>query len=95
MLKKDLARNVAESLEMKIKDVEAVIDNTVETITIAVSEGEAVQVAGLGKFERVVAKGREGIINFGEKAGETYKTEDRLAPKFKASKSFKDLVASK
>lgn len=95
MYKKDLARNVAESLNMKVKEVEAVLDNAFETIVIAVAEGENVQIAGLGKFERVVSKGREGVIAFGDRAGQHYKTEDKFSPKFRPAKGFKDTVASR
>ena len=95
MLKREVCRNIAESVEMPIKDVEAVVESFVETVIIAVSEGIEVKIAGLGKFERAISKGREGKITCGAGAGSTYKTEDKLVPKFKATKSFKDLVESK
>ncbi len=92
MTKKELIKGVAETVEMTQKDVTAVVDALVEDIVCAVAEGQEVRITGLGKFERSLVKGREGIINFGERAGETYKTEDKFVPKFKASKEFKDAI---
>lgn len=92
MTKKELIKGVAETVEMAQKDVTAVVDALVEDIVCAVAEGQEVRITGLGKFERSLVKGREGIINFGERAGETYKTEDKFVPKFKASKEFKDAI---
>ena len=92
MTKKELVKNVADSLEMTQNEVGAVLNSLVEEVVCAVAEGEEVRITGLGKFERSMVKGREGIINFGERAGETYKTEDKFVPKFKASKEFKDAV---
>ncbi len=95
MTKKELIKNVAESLEMTQKEVSAVVDNVLETIVVAVSEGEEIRISGFGKFERAVQKGREGIINMGSRAGETYKTDDKFVPKFKPAKEFKETVSAK
>ena len=67
----------------------------IESFTIAVEKalanGEEVTLAGFGSFKASLLKGKEGKVPGTDK---TYKTEDKMVPKFKAGKGLKDKVAT-
>ena len=75
-----------------IKKAEIIMEAFVSTLTAALVKGEEVSIAGIGKFGTKVQPGRTGIIQLGDKKGETWTTEDRTVPTFKAAKALKDAV---
>lgn len=74
------------------KDTKEVIDAAAKVITDQLAAGNEVKFANLGKFTTAISAGRTGIIQMGDRKGETYTTEDKRVPKFKASKNLKDAV---
>ena len=64
----------------------------VKVITDVLVEGDSVKIPGLGTFSAVDVAERTGIIQMGDRKGETYVTPAHKAPKFKASKTLKDIV---
>lgn len=95
MTKKELVKSVAEDTGLTQKEIGTVLNSLVENVIVAVSEGDEITIPRLGKFVKTMCKGRKGVINFGERAGETYETEDRYVPKFKPAKEFKETVLAK
>ncbi|WP_297419637.1 HU family DNA-binding protein [Clostridium sp.] len=94
MNKKELIEAIVTEVEtISKKDAEAVIEAFKKVVGDTISKDEKVSLVGFGTFEKVEAKGREGKINFGEKKGQTYKTEDGFRPKFTAGKELKDKVS--
>ena len=63
-----------------------------DQITTAIKKGEEVSINGFGKFVVVEKAAREGL---NPATGEKIKIKASKAPKFKASKTLKDLVNSK
>lgn len=89
MNKKMLIDVVSEKLGTTKKDTGAALDAIVEAIIEAVASGEEVSITGFGKFsvsERAAREGRNPAT------GESIKIAASKAPKFKASKTFKDAV---
>lgn len=73
------------------KDAELAVNSFIEAVEKALMKNEAVELVGFGKFENAVQKGKEGTVPGTSK---TYKTKDKMTPKFKAGKALKDKVAT-
>lgn len=92
MNKSDLISNVATKCGYTKKDTGAVVDAFVQTVIEAVANGDEVSIAGFGKFSAVDVAERTGIIQMGERKGETYVTPAHKTPKFKVASAFKEAV---
>lgn len=92
MNKKDLVKAIAEKLGTTQKDAEASLNGIVAVITDSLVDGQDVKVPGLGTFSVVDVEERRGIIQMGDRKGEEYVTPAHRAPKFKFSKTVKDIV---
>ncbi|MCE3036914.1 HU family DNA-binding protein [Helicobacter sp. faydin-H20] len=72
------------------KDAENAVNAFVASVETALAKEESVELVGFGKFETVEQKGKEGKVPGSNK---TYKTADKMVPKFKPGKGLKDLVS--
>ena len=90
--KKTLAEGIAAEYEVSKKDANELVNFVFDQITTAIKKGEEVSINGFGKFV-VVEKAARGGLN--PATGEKIKIKASKAPKFKASKTLKDLVNSK
>ena len=72
------------------KDAETAVNAFVEAVEKALSKKQSIELVGFGKFETVLQKGKEGKV---PGKNQSYKTEDKMVPKFKPGKGLKDLVA--
>lgn len=68
---------------------EEVVDALFDTIVKALSKGEEVSIAGLGKF---VVKTRKARLARNPKTGESVSVPATRVPKFSAAKALKDAV---
>ena len=89
MNKTDLVNVVAQETELAKKDVEAVVNATLNAITAALKDGDKVQLIGFGNFEVKEVGEREGR---NPRTGEAIKIEAAKKPSFSASKVLKDAV---
>ncbi len=89
MTKKEIITNVAERSGCTKKDVEAMLNAFTGTVMDALVAGEKVQMVGFGTFETVERAAREGR---NPQTGESIVIPARKAPKFKAGKTFKEIV---
>lgn len=87
-----MIKAIADKTEVKKKDVEAVVNALPEVITAALIAGDKVALNGLGTFETVEVAEKTGIIQMGNRKGETYVTPAHKAPRFKVAKNLKDAV---
>ena len=74
------------------KDTGAVVDAFVEAVIEANVAGEEVSIAGFGKFGVAEVAERTGVIQLGDRKGETYVTPAHKAPKFKAATAYKEAL---
>lgn len=72
------------------KEAEVAVASFIAAVEVALMKGDSVELVGFGKFESALQKGKEGKI---PGKNETYKTSDKMTPKFKAGKALKDKVA--
>ena len=85
--KADLVKELAEQTNMGQKDVKALVDGMLGSISSHIKQGNKVQLTGFGTFEV-----RERSARTGVKPGTTEKIEIPASkfPAFKAGKSLKD-----
>ena len=88
--KADLVKELTESTGVSSKDVKAVVDGMMESVSSHLKQGDKVQLTGFGTFEV-----RERAARTGVKPGTSEKIEipASKAPAFKAGKSLKDQVS--
>lgn len=72
-------------------EAEAAIKAFTDAVTEALVAKEEVSLVGFGSFAASLQKGKSGKVPGTSK---TYKTADKMVPKFKPGKSLKDSVAA-
>lgn len=92
MNKTELITKLAEVQGKTKKAAGEDLTSFVAVITEALADGDSVKIPGLGTFNVVDVAERTGTIQMGDRKGETYVTPAHKAPKFKASKTLKDIV---
>ena len=88
MNKGDLINEVAKVVSTK-KEAQAAIDCVFSSITKALKKNDPVTIVGFGTFKVSKRKARKGR---NPKTGEEIKIKASKAPKFVASKAFKDVL---
>ncbi|MBR2067357.1 MAG: HU family DNA-binding protein [Solobacterium sp.] len=89
LTKKVLAEDLAAKFGMTKKDAKEAVDYVFDQIGTTIKKGGEANINGFGKFSVVKKKARMGQNPF---TGEKIKIAATKAPKFKASKTLKDLV---
>ena len=90
MNKAQFVELVQETGNYKTKiEAEATIKAFTEAVTIALVQREDISLVGFGSFVATMQKGKSGKVPGTDK---TYTTQDKMVPKFKAGKGFKDRV---
>lgn len=92
MTKQDLINTISGKTNQSKKDTEAFISAFTETVVDTVASGEKILLVGFGSWEKKPTKGAEGTIQFGERKGEKWVTEDSFKVSFSPSKQFKEAV---
>lgn len=87
--KKSLADDLSVKFSMTKKDANELIDYVFDEIAGTIKAGGEVSINGFGKFSRVKKKARTAR---NPHTGEEIKVKASNAPKFKPSKTLKDLV---
>ena len=90
MKKSELVLAIAAEAGLTKADAERALNAFVLTVRTEVEAGNKVNIAGIGSFEKVFRKARKGV---NPSTGESITIAAKHAPKFKAAKPFKDLVA--
>ncbi len=91
MKKSDFIKTIKEvGNYSKKEEAEKALDSVVAAVTKVLQANDTVELVGFGKFENAVQKGKQGKIPGSDK---TYKTADKMVPKFKPGKALKDEVA--
>lgn len=89
MNKAELVEKISVATGLSKKDSEGAINSFVEVIQNALKSGEKVAIAGFGTFDVSNRKARTGR---NPQTGEEIKIAASKTPKFKAGKSFKDMM---
>jgi len=89
MKKSELISAVAEKSGLSKKDVNAVIEATIQTIEEALKEGKKVSFIGFGSFETVTRAPRVARV---PGSGKEVKIPETKSVKFKVGKKLKELL---
>ena len=89
MNKAQLIEVVAKESGLKKKDAEAAVNAFVEAVSIALEDGDKVQLIGFGTFEARERAAREGL---NPQTKEKVQIAACKVPAFKAGKALKDAV---
>lgn len=89
MNKGELIEQIAEATGLTKKDSEAAVNALIETIQKSLKNGKKVAIAGFGTFDVSNRKARTGR---NPQTGEEIKIAASRTPKFKAGKSFKEIL---
>ena len=89
MTKTDLVNVVAAETQLSKKDVDAVVNATLNALSNALKEGDKIQLIGFGTFDVKATAAREGR---NPKTGETITIPASKKVGFAASKALKSLV---
>jgi len=92
MNKFELIAAVAIKGEMSKKQAEQAIQTVLDVIEETVASGEPVKIVNFGNFEKKPTKGTEGTIQFGDRKGEKWTSEDSFRVSFKAGKGFDNKI---
>jgi nucleoid DNA-binding protein len=94
MKKNELIKAVQSKVDIEIpqKDVAEVLRGLTEVIEDVVKANDSVTIQGIGTFSVKTVPERRGTIMLGERKGEEYVIAEHDEPKFKFSKSFKNIL---
>ena len=92
MNKTELVREIANKIEGATqKDVACVIDTFAEFIKETVVAGDDVKLTGFLTFSKKHVEAKSGIIQLGDKKGETWNTPEKDEIAVKISKAYKTI----
>jgi DNA-binding protein HU-beta len=89
MTKDELVAKVADSVGAKKADVQRALDAVIQTIIETIKTGDKVNLTGLGIFK---LKDKKARLARNPKTGASIQVPAKKAPKFLASKNFKEAV---
>ena len=92
MNKQELVNALSIKSEITKKSATQYVNDIFDIIMETTVSGEGVKIVGFGGFEKKPTKGSTGTIQFGDRKGETWTTEDSFKPYFNPSKAFEDAV---
>jgi DNA-binding protein HU-beta len=87
--KTELMKKIAEKTGLKVKDVENVYHEFVESVSSSLASGEKVQLIGFGTFETRKRGARQGR---NPQTGKPLHIAEATVPAFKPGKAFRDKV---
>lgn len=93
MNKASLIEAVASKTRLTKKQVEEILETSIDTIMETLSKGEEVTLAGFGTFSAKVRHARMGVNPQNPK--ERIQIPEVTIPKFKAGKALKDILKKK
>jgi DNA-binding protein HU-beta len=87
--KRTIAEDLAAKFDLTKKDANEAVNFVFDEIAATIKKGGEANINGFGKFSVVKKKARTGL---NPATGEKIKIKATKSPKFKASKTLKDLV---
>ena len=91
MNKIDLIAKISEVTEVSKKDVKAVVDALPDVIKEAVANNDKVALTGFATFSKKHVDAKTGIIQLGDKKGQTWETPEKDVIAVSLGKSYKEI----
>ena len=93
MTKAELIKGIGTKVEGTTqKDIDAILKALAEVVENVVKANDKVVLPGLGTFSVKEVPERRGTIMMGDRKGEEYIVPPHKEPKFKLTKTFKDVL---
>jgi len=89
MNKSELTEQLAEKLNIPVRDAASIIDTILESMTDALVEGKSIEIRGFGSF---TVKEYQSYTGRNPKTGERIKVEPKKLPVFRVGRELKDKV---
>ena len=89
MNKTQLVKELAERTNLTQKDISTVLDAFQSVVKDTVANGDKVSLTGFLTFDKKHVKAKTGVIQLGEKKGQTWTTPAKDEISVKISKSYK------
>lgn len=89
MNKTQLVKELAERTSLTQKDISTVLDTFQEVVKDTVANGDKVSLTGFLTFSKKHVDAKTGVIQLGEKKGQTWTTPAKDEISVKISKSYK------
>ena len=89
MNKTQLVKELAERTSLTQKDISTVLDTFQEVVKDTVANGDKVSLTGFLTFDKKHVEAKTGVIQLGEKKGQTWTTPAKDEISVKISKSYK------
>ena len=89
MNKTQLVKELAERTSLTQKDISTVLDTFQEVVKDAVVNDDKVSLTGFLTFSKKHVDAKTGVIQLGEKKGQTWETPEKDEISVKISKSYK------
>jgi len=90
MTKAEIVDEIAERTGLTKKDVADTVDEFLQAVSRALSQGKHIEIRGFGTFK---VKDRKSRLARNPRTGESVPVPPRRVPVFKVSKELKDIVA--
>jgi len=90
MTKADLVDEISSSTKISKSETATIVDQLLNAISRALSEGKHIEIRGFGTFK---VKDRKSRLARNPRTGESVPVPPRRVPVFKVSKELKDIVA--
>lgn len=89
MNKTDLVKKIAQETTLSQKDVATVLDAFQNVVKETVEGGDKVSLTGFLTFDKKHVPAKSGIVQLGDKKGQTWETPEKDEISVKISKSYK------
>lgn len=91
MNKTDLVKEISTKTTLTQKDVASVIDAFQDVVKDTVVSGDKVSLAGFLTFSKKHVEAKSGIVQLGDKKGQTWSTPEKDELSVKISKAYKTI----
>ena len=89
MNKSELTQQLAESMQLSVREAASIVNTIIEMMTDALAKGESIEIRGFGSF---VVKSYDTYTGRNPKTGEQITVQPKKLPFFKVGKDLREQV---
>ncbi len=89
MNKSELTQQLAESMQLSVREAASIVNTIIEMMTEALAKGESIEIRGFGSF---VVKSYDTYTGRNPKTGEQITVQPKKLPFFKVGKDLREQV---
>ncbi|NQS70939.1 MAG: integration host factor subunit beta [Desulfobulbaceae bacterium] len=89
MNKSELTEQLAESMQLSVREAASIVNTIIDTMTEALARGDSIEIRGFGSF---VVKSYDAYTGRNPKTGEQITVQPKKLPFFKVGKDLREQV---